>query len=93
MEIVREDISVVPDAGGREVVIVLGGYRISLDEEEARLLSTGIAGALAALPRAGAGAVAAPPGASPRGKTVAEGDAVLDGLRQLVEARRDRRAS
>jgi hypothetical protein len=90
MKMVREEITVVADGGAREVVVVLGGYRITFSEDEARLVAGEIGAALATLDRPRA-PVAAPP-AQPiisAAQESPEGDVVLDGLRRLSETRRD----
>jgi hypothetical protein len=52
MKIVRQDISVVPDVTSENVLIFLGGMRISLSSEEAKGLSDDLDGAVVALKRA-----------------------------------------
>ena len=87
MKMVREDITVVGDGSAREVLVVLGGYRITFSEDEASHVAAEIAGALATFERPRAVTPPTPIIAAAQEKP--EGDSVLDGLKRLSETRRD----
>jgi hypothetical protein len=51
MKISREEITVVPDMESSEVLVLAGSYRISLTEEESRLLARSLERACTVLER------------------------------------------
>lgn len=85
MKIVREEVTVVPDVDAREILMLLGGYRISLTEEEGSKMAAALTAAVAALERHRAPIALTPASIQPREKT--ESDGALEGLVRVFESR------
>ena len=85
MKIVREEVTVVPDVDAREVLVLLGGYRISLSEEEGAAMAAALGAAVSALERHRAPVALTPASTVPR--ETAESEAALEGLVRVFESR------
>jgi hypothetical protein len=85
MRIAREEITVVPDMETSEVLVLAGSYRISLSEEESRLVARALDRAVAVLERHRAPVALSAANSPANGKEKPEGETARDALVRVFE--------